>query len=89
MSRRDLLDESETLVLSKTLALALGLRESIVLRRLAWWLKFNEDHQKKDSHWRDGSWWAYNTITQWMEHDFPFWSHNTIERIFDGLAALA
>lgn len=60
-----------------SLALKIGLNESIVLQQIHYWLirsKFEHDGKK----------WVYNSIAQWKEQ-FPFWSEDTILRVIKNL----
>lgn len=75
-----LLDEP-TLQVMPTLATKVGLNESIVLQQIHYWLKIKEKSQQE---YIDGHYWVYNTYKQWQEQ-FPFWSLNTIQRIFRSL----
>lgn len=60
-----------------SLAVLLGLNESIVLQQLHYWLE-------KSKHNYDDRQWVYNTSAEWQEQ-FPFWSEATIRRTFASL----
>ncbi len=81
MSSNCLFDEPP-LVVSPTLATMIGLNEAIVLQQIHYWLHIN---QKTNQHYRDGRYWTYNSIPQWRESNFPFWSESTVKRIFTSL----
>ncbi|KHF28398.1 hypothetical protein LR68_02793 [Anoxybacillus sp. BCO1] len=55
-----------------TVAVRLGLNESIFLQQLHYWLG-------KSTHTYDGHVWVYNTYEGWQKQ-FPFWSESTIRR---------
>ncbi|GCD83698.1 hypothetical protein PTHTG4_27620 [Parageobacillus thermoglucosidasius] len=76
MGTRLLLDD-EPLVILPSLAVAIGLNESIVVQQLHYWLE-------KSEHVHDGYKWVYNTYEDWREQ-FPFWSESTIRRIITKL----
>lgn len=69
--------EKNTLTIEPTLALKVGLNESILLKQLHYWIK----KSKKSS---DGKKWVFNTYKQWQEQ-LPFFSEKTIQRIISNL----
>jgi len=73
------LDDDDVLIVNRTLAKAIGLNRSIALRQIRYWLEINRK-AKSEKHFRDGSWWTYNTISDWREHNFDFWSEDTVSR---------
>lgn len=75
-----LLDEQPLMVMPK-LAAKIGLNEAIILQQIHYW---NEINKKADNNYRDGYYWTFNSVKQWMEH-FPFWSKNTIQRTITNL----
>ncbi|AST07817.1 DnaD domain-containing protein [Anoxybacillus flavithermus] len=66
-----LVDDDPLFVLP-TVAVKLGLNESIFLQQLHYWLE-------KSTHTYDGYTWVYNTYEGWKKQ-FPFWSESTIRR---------
>lgn len=66
-----LLNEYPLLVMP-SLAVKIGLNESIVLQQLHYWLQ-------KSPHQREGRRWVYNSYKDWQEQ-LPFWSDTTIKR---------
>lgn len=80
-------EEDEFLIVNRTLACAVGLHPSMVLRRVHKWVKRNRGEQSED-HLKDGVYWSYNTYEQWREKDFPFWSFDTVRRAFVELQKL-
>ncbi len=61
-----------------SLAMLVGLNEAIVLQQLYYWLQISQNEH-------EGYRWVYNTYKQWRENNFPFWSEQTIQRIFTSL----
>ena len=62
-----------------SLAEAIGLNEAIIIQQLHYWLE-----NPKAGKEQDGYKWVFNTYDEWHEQ-FPFWSTNTIQRIFSSL----
>lgn len=63
-----------------SLAKAIGLNEAIVLQQLHYWIsnpKVGKEH--------DGMRWVYNSVREWQEDNFPFWSEATIKRALASL----
>jgi hypothetical protein len=82
MTGKLLLDESPVLVLP-SLAKAVGLNEAIVLQQVHYWLVIAE--KSKDARkFIEGRWWTFGTYAEWQEN-FPWWSVNTVGRIFRAL----
>lgn len=79
MSATPYLDDGDVLIVNKTLASAIGLNESIVLRQLHYWIELNRKAES-ERHFRDGCWWAFNSYPDWCNEDFPFWSVDTVRR---------
>lgn len=71
-----LLDEQPLLVM-RSLAVMIGLNESLFLQQLHYWLE-------KSNHHYEGCKWVYNTQDEWLEQ-FPFWSKMTLRRIISSL----
>ena len=83
MSKKlDLFFKSNVLVINPDLAKMIGLNEAIVLNQIYYWISVNK---KQNRNFHDGKYWCYNSIREWQEENFPFWSHNTVERIFYSL----
>ena len=76
-----LLYDDKPLVVSPRLAMVVGLNEAIVLQQVHYWTLLNERTKK---NCRGGFYWTYNTYAEWQEQ-FPFWSVDTIKRIFKKL----
>jgi len=75
-----LLDEDPVLVLP-SLAVKIGLNESIVLQQLHYWV-VKAVKKKQLDRLHDGRYWVYNTYEDWRAGNFPWWSAGTIQRIF-------
>lgn len=84
MSSSPLLINEHPLMVLPSLATEIGLNQAIVLQQVHYWLDLNRK-AKKDSHFRDGNWWTYNTFEAWQESNFPFWSVRTLKRVFKTL----
>jgi DNA-binding PadR family transcriptional regulator len=76
INENTLIEDYPLMVLPK-LAVSIGLENAIVIQQLYWLLK-NPDNGKIV----DGERWIFNTIAQWTENYFPFWSETTVKRIF-------
>ena len=63
-----------------TLAAEIGLNEAIVLQQIHYWIsnpKVGKEH--------DGQRWIYNSVREWQDTNFPFWSEATIKRALHNL----
>lgn len=67
-----LLMNEAPIIIIPSLAVKIGLKESIVLQQIHYWLQ-------SSSHVFDGQTWIYNTYEEWLEQ-FPFWSKTTLKR---------
>lgn len=72
--------EEQPMMVLRSLAVAIGLDEALVVQQMYWLLQ-NEGNGKE----LNGHRWLYNTYEQWQKTFFPFWSTRTLRRIFDGL----
>lgn len=61
-------------------AAAIGLKESIIVERLRFWLG-------RSKHIFGGRPWVYNTYTEW-QGQFPFWAVDTVKKLFQKLEHL-
>lgn len=85
-----LIDEPPLQVLP-TLAKLIGLNEAIVTQQVQYWINHyrrSEGESQYRPHFHNGRWWVYNSIRQWREDNFPFWSEKTIYRTFDDARTL-
>ncbi len=76
-----LLIQESPLTFQPSLAVAIGLNEAIVLQQIHYWIS----NTKNKGYEQDGYKWVYNTYAEWKETNFPFWSENTIQRVFTSL----
>jgi hypothetical protein len=67
------------------LAMTFGLNEAIVLQQLHYWLVIN---QKANKNYKEGKYWCFNSMQDWHENNFPFWSIDTIKRTFTNLRTI-
>jgi hypothetical protein len=74
-----LLFDEPPLVVSPTLACAIGLQEAIVLQQIHYW-----SSHSKCLH--EGRKWVYNTYEEWAVQ-FPFWKPESIRKIVANLRA--
>lgn len=79
MNKSHLLINEQALQVLPSLALAVGLEESIVLQQLHYWLNNPKNEGRVDEN---GNKWVYNTYSQWREDNFPFWTDEQIKRYF-------
>ena len=77
---RLLIDEQPLQVL-RSLAVAVGLNEAIILQQLHYEMRL-------ERHMVEGVSWVYHTYEQWQKQDFPFWSTDTIKRAIHRLEKL-
>ncbi len=63
-----------------SLAKAIGLNEAIVLQQIHYWIS-----NPKIGKEYDGMRWVYNSVREWQEDNFPFWSQATIKRALASL----
>lgn len=81
-SSKVLFDE-HPIVVSRELVLSFGLKPSIVLQQIHYWLNVNA---RENKNYRDGRYWTYNTIDQWWKDEFHILgSKPTVRRAFKTL----
>ena len=83
MSKSNLLIDETPIVFQPTLAKLIGLPEAIVLQTLKYWCG-----QKRCGKVVDDERWIFNTLEQWREFSFPFWSTRTIGEVFRTLESM-
>ena len=83
MSKSNLLIDESPIVFQPTLAKLVGLHEAIVLQTLRYWCG-----NKKSGRVVDDERWIFNTLEQWREFSFPFWSARTIGELFRTLESM-
>ena len=74
-----LLINEHPLIVLPTLAVKVGLNESIILQQIHYWLD-----PRTNKNIKEGKYWVYNTYSQWQKQ-FPFLSEITIKRSIAGL----
>lgn len=77
-----LLFNEQPLVVDKELARLIGLNEAIVLQQVHYWISLN---QKTNKNFYKNKYWVYNSISNWHEENFNFWSFDTVKRTFSKL----
>lgn len=75
-----LIIEEQPLMVLPSLAMMIGLEESIVVQKMYWLLR----DERNGKEW-NGHRWLFNTYDQWKDTFFPFWSTRNIRRIFTQL----
>lgn len=78
----ELFDHNNVSGFNSNMATALGVEEAIVLYQLDFWINANK---KQKRNYRDGYYWTYNTMTEWQEGYFPFFSLSRLRRTFKNL----
>lgn len=78
----NLFGDEQYLQVPPTLACAIGLNEAIVFQYLHW-----QTMNPKSGKVIDGHKWVWNTYSEWQKDHFPWWSIDTIKRIFQSLEA--
>lgn len=73
------------LLVMPTLAVAIGLKEAIILQQLHYWLGNKDSSGRHTAHLHDGEYWVYNSYEKWHQTNFPFLSIATLRRKFDRL----
>lgn len=79
---RKILFDEQPIVVDKVLARKLGLNEAVVIQQVHYWLKINE---KKNQNYIHNRYWTFNSLKEWHENNFDFWSLDTVKRTFSKL----
>ena len=66
---KPLLLDQDVLKVQGQLAAAFGINEAIIIQKVHEWLMYNERHDKQ-SHFKDGRWWTYNSYGEWQRDHF-------------------
>lgn len=77
-----LLFNTQPLVVDPDLAMLVGLNEAIVIQQVHYWIEINK---KAERNFHDDRYWTYNTLKEWHQNYFPFWSFNTVRRTIRNL----
>lgn len=80
MSMDKLLIQEPPLQVLPTLAMAIGLKEALLLQQIHYWTRLSTNIE-------DGHTWVYNSVTQWQQQ-LPFWSERTIWTMIKKLETL-
>ena len=72
----------EPLLLSRSLAILIGINEALILQQIHYWLQIAEEGMY---NFKDGYYWTYNSINKWQQKEFPFLSASTVKRTFNNL----
>lgn len=64
----DYLIEESPLTVLPTLAVAIGLHESMIIQQVQYWISINK---KEGRNYINGKYWTYNTFEAWQKQ-FPF-----------------
>lgn len=78
MSKQLLLDEQPLIILPQ-LATKIGLNNAIVLQQVHYWANINMKSHRNN---HNGIYWVFNSYPDWQKNNFPFWSVQTVKRIF-------
>ena len=63
-----------------------ALRDAIGLQQLHYQIRRQRQNPtSKSKFFHLDKWWFYGSMKKWKERDFPFWSSNTIIRMFQSL----
>lgn len=79
-----LLFDEQPIVIDRVIAKIIGLNEAIIIQQVHYWLKNNEaihrSGKSKINHFHDGRFWTFNSVQEWHENEFSFWSVDTVKR---------
>jgi hypothetical protein len=78
-----LIDERPMMALP-SLANKIGIDNAIVLQQINYWIRLHEE-SGNERCFHLGRWWVFNTIEQWQEKQFTWWSVETVKRIISTL----
>ena len=70
------------LLVDPQLATHIGKNAAIVLQQIHYWIEKNRESKK---NFKEGRYWTYNSIQNWRDQNFAFWSYSTVKRIFSRL----
>lgn len=76
----DLLIDEHPMMVLPSLANKIGLDNAVVLQQINYWIRLYEQSDNERS-FHEGRWWVFNTIEQWQEKQFTWWSVETVKRI--------
>lgn len=76
------LDALEPIIVKPTVACAIGFNKAAIVQQIEYWIerfRFDPEHQ------HDGFTWVFNSYEEWQKDNFPFWSVDTVRRLFQDL----
>lgn len=83
MSTSKLLIDEDPILILPSLAVLIGLNESVFVQQLHYWTRIAE--KTNSGKVVDGRRWVYKTLAEWRAENFPFWSERTIQTIVSNL----
>lgn len=84
MSKTSLLFGTQPLVVSRELAIELGLDSALVIQQFQYWLKINEEAGK---NYFEEKYWTCSSLDEIQKRDFPFFSKTKLKNIINGLVS--
>ena len=82
-----LLIQEPPLQVLPSLAARIGLEEAIVLQQIHYWVTTQQECHNSFV-FRDDRWWVYNTVEEWRDKQFIWWSAPTVKRILQNLESM-
>ena len=82
-SSRLLIQEKPMMVLP-SLAHRIGLEEAVALQQIHYWLTVTEEKGDRVK-FKEGRYWVYNSIKEWCEKEFTWWTESEVQRILSSL----
>ena len=73
---------SQPLIVSRELAIELGIDLSLVLQQFQYWLRINEE---SGNNYFENRYWTSSTIEELQARDFPFWGKTKIKTLINEL----
>ena len=77
-----LLIDEQPLLIIPSLAESIGLNEALILQQVHYRIEIN---RKANKNFQEGRYWTCNSMKDWHENNFPFWSYSVVQRIFSKL----
>ena len=84
MPKTSLLFGTQPLVVSRELAIELGLDSALVIQQFQYWLKINEEAGK---NYFEEKYWTCSSLDEIQKRDFPFFSKTKLKNIINGLVS--
>lgn len=86
--RSAVLFNDHPLVVPRAVAEKFGLRAAIILQQVHYWCELNRKREEKSgskSHYKNGRWWMWNSVSGWTDEFGSLWSSSSIERTLSKL----